>query len=222
MQTVVHNVKTMKKIFFLLWFFSQLSYAQIENKDYELYNLILSDQLNFGTDTNKDTIVLIEQFHNKLDRNFQIFDTSADTLTKLDQNFILINTNRDTTFFKRLISNPNLKKELSSLTSDFQNHPKLDAQSFHNKNVHITTIPSKKYHSFFGKDSKNKIAWKKIRKKYGTTNVVAFSNINYQGDFAAAYYELNCGGLCGTGNIVIFEKVGGKWKIMTEYNLWMS
>ena len=205
-----------------MFFLSQLSFAQTEKQNYELYNLILSEQLNFGTDSKKDTIILIEQFHNKLDRNFQIFDTSADTLTKLDQNFILINTYRDTTFYKRLMSNPNLKKELSSLTSDFQNPPKLDAQFFHNKNIHIKTISSNKYHSYFGKGSKNKTAWKKIRKKYGTTNVVAFSNINYQGDFAAAYYELNCGGLCGAGNIVIFEKIGGKWKIMTEYNLWMS
>lgn len=213
----------MKKIIpFLVLLLAQLTYSQADSTNYELYNLILSEQLNLGTATEKDTIVLIEQFDNRFDRDFQIFDTTADTLTKIDQTFILSNTNRDTIFYKRLINDPGLKKELSSLTSDFQNSPKLNARSFQNKNIHFETITSNKYYSYFGQNFKKKNAWKKISKRYGTKNVIAFSNINYHGDFAAAYYELNCGGLCGSGNVVIFENVDGKWKIVTEYNLWIS
>jgi len=212
----------MRFLLLIIFLVSQLSFSQTEKDNHELYSLILSEQLKFGVENKVDSILLIEQYKDSFEKEYVIFDKKSDSISESDISMIYINTYKDTVFIKRLIKEHEYYKTIKNITSDFKNHPKLKLDLLTTKNIHYQTITAEKYYSYFGKKFKKKNPWKRIEKKYQVRNVVEFSNVNYSGNIAAAYYELHCGDLCGTGSIVVFEKVNGKWKITTEINLWMS
>jgi hypothetical protein len=212
----------MKKLILFILFVPQLSFSQTEKDDYELYSLILSEQLAFGVNNKVDSIILIEQYEDRFDQVYEVFDNESDTITTLDLGMLFRSTIIDTAFVKTLIKEPKYKKLLANLTSNFKNHPKIKPGLLKTDKLYFRLSTSKQFYSFFGKNYNRKNAWKNIINKYGTRNVLEFSNINYNGNYAAAYYGLHCGGLCGTGDIVFFEKVNGSWKILLVINLWMS
>ena len=112
---------------------------------------------------------------------------------------------------------------LQNDVTDFQNHPTLNDELLKTDKLNIQTITARQYDSYFGKKPKrNEKAWKKVLKKYGTKQIIGFSKINYYKNFATLYYERHCGQLCGSGNMVVFEKIKGKWIILSEINFWMS
>ncbi len=201
---------------------SQLAFSQIEKTDYELYSLILSEQLELGTKSTVDSIILIKKFENKFSNLYEVFDSKPDSISNSDINFLSINTGNDTIFIKRLIKEKEFRESVYRLTSDFGINPKISADLLSTDQLNIQSISSEKYYSFFGKKFKRKNPWKRIIKKYGTRNVVEFSKVKYNRSFASVYFGIHCGGLCGNGRIVIFEKVNGIWKILTSINQWES
>ena len=62
------------------------------------------------------------------------------------------------------------------------------------------------------------------KQKANAIGQVSFSEIhwNKQRDKGVLYYEFYCGGKCGKGELVSFEKVNGYWKIMDSVQLWVS
>ena len=52
-----------------------------------------------------------------------------------------------------------------------------------------------------------------------TFSKIAFSS---QKDKAAVYTSFVCGGLCGTGQILFFEKVNGIWTYISIWRMWVS
>ena len=52
-----------------------------------------------------------------------------------------------------------------------------------------------------------------------TFSKIAFSS---QKDKAAVYTSFVCGGLCGTGQILFFEKLNGIWKYIRIWRMWVS
>lgn len=212
----------LKKLLTLILLISQLSFSQTEKDDYELYSLILTQRLELGNKTGKEKIVLIEQFMDEFDGDYEVLDHKSDTITKLDLNILYSTTYKDTTFIKRISKERHLRNVIIQLTSDKSEHPKIEAELLQKQLIEIETITDKKFSSFFGSNRQIEKGWKRIKKKYGTNKVVEFSQINYNRQFAATYYGIHCGGLCGSGNIVVFEKVNGNWKILTEINLWMA
>ncbi|WP_058106101.1 hypothetical protein [Maribacter dokdonensis] len=212
----------LKKLLTLIILISQLSFSQTEKDDYELYSLILNKRLEFGNKTEKDKIVLIEQFMDEFDGDYEVLDHKSDTITKLDLNMLYSMTYKDTTFIKRVSKERDLRNVIIQLTSDKSEHPKIESELLQKQSIEIETITDKKFSSFFGNNRRIEKGWKRIQKKYGTDKIVEFSQVNYNGQFAATYYGIHCGGLCGSGNIVVFEKINGKWKILTEINLWMA
>lgn len=211
----------MKRIFILLLLISQLSFSQTEKDDYELYSLILSERLELGNESQKEKIVLIEQLMEKFDGDYEVLDHKSDTITNLDLNMLYSMTYKDTTFIKRVIKEKDLRNVIVQLTSDKSEHPQINVELLKKPLIQIETITSRKFYSFFGNNKRIAKGWERINKKYGTNKVVEFSQVNYNGQFASTYYGIHCGSLCGAGNIVVFEKVNGKWKILTEINLWM-
>jgi len=212
----------LKTLLLTILFISQLAFSQAEKNDYELYSLILSEQLELGTKSTLDSIVLIEKFENKFNNLYEVFDSKSDSISNSVINFLLINTGNDTIFIKRLIKETEFRKSVYGMTSDFGLSPKIDANLLSTDQLNIQTITSEKYYSFFGKKFKRKNPWKRIIKKYGTRNVVEFSKVKYNGNLASVYFGIHCGGLCGNGRIVIFEKANGVWKILTSINQWES
>ena len=198
-----------------------MSFSQTEKDDYKLYSIILTDILEFGNTSKTDSILLIEKYKNQFEKSdYEIFDPKYDSVTKLD--YSLVNINKDTIFLKRLLKEPILKKVIVDLTSDFENHPILKTDLLTKDNLFIRPISSEKYLSFFGKKGWRKNSWKKIRRKYGIGEVVELSKIHYEKNLASVYYGIHCGGLCGNGGFVIFEKIDGEWRVLTTINMWES
>ncbi|HLV40363.1 hypothetical protein [Xanthomarina sp.] len=212
----------MKKLLIFIFLVSQLSFSQTEKDDYELYSMILTQQLKLGNKSKKEKILLLEQFMEEFDGNYEVLDHKSDSITKLDMDMLYIMTYKDSTFIKRISNEKDLRNVIVQLTSDKSEHPKIHANLLNTQSIEIETITDKKFSSFFGNSKRIDKGWKRIEKKYGTDKVVEFSQVNYNGQFASTYYGIRCGSLCGAGNIVVFEKINGKWEILTEINLWMA
>lgn len=215
----MYNVK---KLLLTILFISQLSFSQTEKDDHEIYSLILAERLELGKSLENDKIVLIEQFMDEFDGTYHVFSHENDSITKSDLSLLYSMTYKDTTFLKRVVKEKELREVVVQLTSDKTANPKIKADLLHTPSIEIETITNKKYNSYFKKLRLINRGWNGIERKYNTNKVVEFSKVNYHGQFASTYYAIHCGGLCGAGNIVIFEKVNGKWKIVTEINLWMA
>lgn len=212
----------LKKLLTLIILISQLSFSQAEKDDYEMYSLILSERLEIGNGAEKEKFVLIEQFEDEFDRTYHVFNHENDTITNSDLSLLYSMTYKDTTFLKRVVKEKGLREVVVQLTSDKTANPKIKADLLRKPSIEIETITNKKYNSYFKKLRILNKGWNGIKRKYDTNKVVEFSKVNYHEQFASVYYAIHCGGLCGAGNIVIFEKVNGKWKIVTEINLWMA
>lgn len=60
-------------------------------------------------------------------------------------------------------------------------------------------------------------------KKQQAIGQVAFSDIHWADkDKGLLYYEFHCGTKCGKGELLSFEKVNGRWRILEKYQLWIS
>ncbi|MBJ6117408.1 hypothetical protein JAO76_04360 [Pontibacter sp. BT310] len=64
----------------------------------------------------------------------------------------------------------------------------------------------------------------KAEQKVNAIGQVSFSEMrwNKQLDKGVLYYEFYCGGKCGKGELIGFEKVNGRWKIVDNVQLWVS
>ena len=60
--------------------------------------------------------------------------------------------------------------------------------------------------------------------KYRQIGEVSFSKIAFSNNRskAAIYTSFICGRLCGTGQILFFNKVNGKWKYIRTWEMWVS
>lgn len=215
----------MKKLLLtLLFFISNLSFSQTDKDNYEIYNKIISEQLKFGIENKTDTIILIEDYSPKFSPDFDsVISFTSDSIPDWAINNLAIQTNQNGAFIQRMINDYELKNAIKNFTTDFQNHPKINVEFLKSDKLNIQAIPSQKYYSYFGKKFKRiEKSWKRFKKKYGTIHVIEFSKIKYYKNFAIIYYEHHCGGLCGSGKMIVFENNNGKWEILSEINFWKA
>jgi hypothetical protein len=207
----------------VLIFLSNFSFAQTEKDDYEIYSLILNDRLENWFKNNFDKIVLISQYKDKFDQDIETLSNfTADSLNNNQIQFLCI-ISRPLEFAFIFKGNLALRKLVVDITSDFNNHPTIKSELLKVGKTKIQTITSEKYYSYFGKKlNKFEKAWKEIKREYGTNVVIELSKIKYLDNYATAYYDHHCGGLCGAGRLVFLEKANGKWKKIGEFNLWDS
>ena len=67
--------------------------------------------------------------------------------------------------------------------------------------------------------------WRAFYAKYpGSVGYVSLSRVgfNNEADQALVYVGHTCGGLCGTGKLVLLQKQNGLWGITKELLLWIS
>lgn len=67
--------------------------------------------------------------------------------------------------------------------------------------------------------------WAKFYKKYPNSSGLAFFSkvgFNDRHDQAFVYVGRSCGGLCGSGEYVLLNKVNGQWVVCNEQGLWVS
>lgn len=211
-------------MFLVLLFLTNLSFSQSDQDNYEIYSKVISEQLKFGINAKIDSLILMEKYSPKIQPDFDVFENlTADSIPNADLWYLSIQTYNNHEFVKRVMHDAELKMAMKEFVTDFQNHPTLNDELLKTDKLNIQTITSRQYDSYFGKKPKrNEKAWKKVQKKYGTKQIIGFSKINYYKNFATLYYERHCGQLCGSGNMVVFEKIKDKWIILSEINFWMS
>ena len=210
----------MKKLYLIITIILFVASAQSQNLDYKIYSIVLNNTtLNWTKD---ETIILI----NKLEQNQDFSLIKEFTNEKKDMPDWAINelynmTRKDSIFREKLLYDYDLKKAISGLISQFNNHPKLEIKNMQT-NKKLVSISVKKYYRYFGKKHYKKTGWKNVREDYDSNWIVELSKINYSGKFACLYYAHYCGSLCGLGELLILEKDGEEWKIIGELDLWMS
>ena len=206
----------MKDKFLIILFLTQISYSQTENDNYKLYSKIISNHIE-----TENKAIVIKNYKSEIEYLDMVFDTRTDEVTNLELQYIY-----DKEFVKRLIKEPKLKKVATNLKYlETHKSEKINPNLLKVKSVELQFITSRKYKSYFKSIfKKNRISkgWKRIKRKYKSDIIFDFSKISYLGNYASFYYGLHCGGLCGSGNIVIFEKINGKWNLITELNIWMA
>jgi len=196
-------------------------FSQDTETNYTLYSKILSERLELGKEV-KDSVVIVDQFVNFFNiDDFSVFSSKSKAVSEIDLQTLYIQTYKDTIFLKRLYKETELQKIISDFAANIKQDLKILPEKLQNPNLIVYPITAKKFNLFFGKRRTPK-SWEKLSRKYGSNKFIEFSKITYSENFAVIYYADRCGGLCGSGNIVVFEKVNGLWKILTEINLVMS
>jgi len=184
-------------------------YGQSYN-EYEIYSTIINNkEINW---TNKNTIFVI--------RNVELDDDSKWFLEELkaDQELILSGFFDDESA-KKYETNQNYQDALLGLLKT--STQKIKIKSFINPVFNLTSINKRKFISFVKRDL-NK-GWNQIDKKFQSNWVAEFSEVSFSGNYAAVYYGYHCGGLCGSGQLLVLEKKeSANWVVISRINLWMS
>ncbi|MBA5794070.1 hypothetical protein H1R17_00700 [Flavobacterium sp. xlx-214] len=200
----------MKKILFInVLYFSLIANTFSQNKDYEIYSILLNDkEINW---TNKNTALIFSKTVKHVE--------SSDVLLELKANLNGVPDYMDSYLDENLIkvynSDENLRLALLGLLKGSKNSIKID--SFINPQFKLKLINKRNFESFFKKDINE--GWNQINKKYQSNLVVEFSKVSFSGKYAAVYYRIYCGGLCGSGDIFVFENRNNKWFIISTINL---
>ncbi|WKW45858.1 hypothetical protein P3875_08715 [Myroides sp. JBRI-B21084] len=182
-------------------------YGQPYN-EYEIYSTIINNkEINW---TNKNTILVI--------RNVELGDDSNELLNylKADQELILSSFFDDESI-KKYETDQNYQDAILGLLKT--SPQKIEIKSFVDSIFNLKPIRKRKFHSFFKRDIIK--GWDQIDKKFQSNWVVEFSKVSFSGNYAAVYYGYYCGGLCGSGQLLVLEKKEStNWQIISKINLW--
>ena len=213
----------MKKITIILFLLPHLIIAQSEESDHKLYNLAMVRWNNIGIGPNVDSVVLIKKLHKKLVR-FEITfsDYGVDSYEHPEAAHLYTELGKNMIFFDRIIEDKSLTTTLQTLTKNFGKHPKIQSKLLRQQKLRIKPISWWRYYSFHFPVFRRVNMWNKIKRKFGAKYVLMFSDVEYQGKYAVFYYAYYCGRLCGSGDIVVFEKVNNQWRSLGKVNIWMS
>lgn len=184
-------------------------YGQSYN-EYEIYSTIINNkEINW---TNKNTILVI--------RNVELGDDSNELLNylKADQELILSGFFDDESV-KKYETDQNYQDALLGLLKT--STKKIKIKAFINPVFNLKSINKRKFISFLKQDPNR--GWNQINRHYQSNWVVEFSEVSFSGNYAAVYYGYHCGGLCGSGQLLVLEKKeSANWVVISRINLWMS
>jgi hypothetical protein len=176
---------------------------QASREDYKIINatlvhLLLNRTINDSTEFEYQNFILKDE---KIKNKIKLYFTNE-----------LVAITDTTVFQFPLIKNrqfkSTLKKMNQTLNSIYSKHFKISADSITNGGIWNLKLIDKS---------------QKISGDYGTIKVT-YSRIIYNDNQTKAvfYFQNNCVGLCGYGNIVDVEKINGIWRITNIYNDWIS
>jgi len=185
-------------------------YGQSYN-EYEIYSTIINNkEINW---TNKNTILVI--------RNVKLDDDSREFLEELtsDPNLVLSLSYFDNESVNKYLHDQNYQDAILGLLKT--STQKIKIKSFVDPTFNLKSISKRKFNSFFKRDIDK--GWDQINKQYQSNRVIEFSEVSFSGNYAAVYYAYHCGGLCGSGQLLVLEKKeSANWVVISTVNLWMS
>lgn len=209
-----------KTLLLILTFTVQIGFSQSEKNTYDIYSSIINTVVEDWFDKPLESILIVKKFKDKYEEDFSLINELAQDSNPIYALEWLV---KDPTLKKRFKEDEKLKKGITKLTSDFKNHPKINIELLRLKDIKVQTISSSRFYSIlrrYSKDKKN--GWNQIKEKYNTNLVFQFSKIKYNENYAYFYYSYHCGGLCASGNFVIMEKINNDWKVLKNFELWVS
>lgn len=210
-----------QKLLILILLISNFGFSQTKKSDYEIYSKIINEISSYWYKSNNN-IILVEQLKNIDPKIFYLFEELAKENYETSEIALSYLSRKHNEAFKdKLIQKPNLKIAMRDFLNNLDNQPKIKSENINIENIHITSISSKKYDSFFKKHDVGN-GWKEIEKTYKTKLILEFSRITYNQNFACVYYSIHCGGTCGDGSVIILEKINNEWTILNIINLWES
>lgn len=68
-------------------------------------------------------------------------------------------------------------------------------------------------------------SWVELKKKYsGAGGFVSVSRVGFDSELneAVVYIQVNCGSLCGSGNMLYLKRDSSGWKVEETKNIWVS
>ena len=205
-----------KTLLFILIFTVYFGYSQSEKDSYDIYSSNINIVIEDWFDKPLKSILIVKKFKNKYEEDFSLINVLAqDSIPIYALDWLV----RDSILRKRFIKDNTLKKSITELTKNFKNHPTINKELLKLNNVEIKVIKSSKYYSFH---KRHKNGWSRIEDIYETNLVFQLSKIKYTGKYATFYYSYHCGGLCASANFVIMEKIGSEWKLLKNFQLWVS
>lgn len=198
------------RLIFVSIVFLITSYTYSQPYDaYEIYSTIVNNkEINW---TNKNTILVI--------KNVKLDDSHREFLEELNVNpdMILSMSYFDNESAKKYMTDRNYKDAILGLLKT--STQKINVKSFKHAIFNLKSISKRKFYSFFKQDIDK--GWNKINEKYQSNWVIEFSEVSFSGNYAAVYYGYYCGGLCGSGQLLVLEKKSTDWEMISNINLWM-
>ena len=199
----------------------------------EIYNLALDNT------TGSDTIV---RYHlrippmrppldnggkiDKLERLiFQKWQDSMRTILDTTEFFVVINHKIDTLY------NSAITEIIETITTNKSNlNYKMNGDTSFNETLRELCNNKLSYDTIVVLKLKTQFNYKIYsdrsypKKEFNQIGTLRFSKIAFSNkkDKATIYTSLMCGRLCGTGQILFFEKVNGTWKYSRTWEMWVS
>ena len=123
------------------------------------------------------------------------------------------------------VKNKDFIDALPDLDSTFTNHPKINSDSLNLKSLEVHSLSNELFNELLDNlTSSYDRRWRKINRKFKHSLAFGLSKIKYVGNYASLYYWVDCGkfGLCKSEHVIVFEKIDGKWEILTDIYLFVS
>ncbi len=100
---------------------------------------------------------------------------------------------------------------------------KFEIENKFSPDLHTIIISEDTYHLYFRNFNHIEKSWEHFHKHYPLPSaLISLSKIAGDGTRTVFYFSERCGGLCGDGELVFFQKENGKWKFLAKSALWYN
>lgn len=202
----------MRILAFILVLTSVNLFGQVDNRTYEVYSTIIKEEFRLRKDT-VDNLVFV----NKSTTGQQISETLAMAVESVEaiQNGQPILVSYADNLNEILRKNPEVGQLILKLKT---NNKGVVLRREFDLNCKYSLISRKKFEGL-----KRDNGLSKLRDKDSTFfGMMEFSNVAFEGDYAAVYCGLYLGTLNAVGTIMILKKEGTKWRIISRPEFWVS
>lgn len=90
-------------------------------------------------------------------------------------------------------------------------------------NLRVTVIGNHEYENYFKSYKHLTEGWELFHHKFSNKAIlIQLSQIASDGKRAVFYFSSQCGGLCGTGRLILFYKQNDEWEYFDTLSIWQS
>lgn len=216
----------MKFFIVILLLLPSIAIAQATAEDYSIYSKYLNDFRNEVKGTNMDLIVLDTMAWSLKFNEPSISDIVADfrkyfkgDKSKFDYEYILFRK------FTEILINDTL---WISRIDDLDKKTKVGfrLENYFPTDLQVKVIDKRTFNKYFKFSDKGRQVernWARFHREYPMPSaLIELSPISSDDKRAVFYFSMRCGGLCGHGDLVFFEKENNGWTCLGHFPLWYN